>query len=147
FKNNNYIISKILIHKTETKIITVAIDTERKILLVDEAPINFKDIISAAMITSEYQTSTSRNTKNNGIGRAVVGGALAGGAGAVVGAATAATTGTTRTDFCVKYDGIKIYIADILNPILEIYAYNDKRFVEGVHATILAIIAQEQRNK
>ncbi|MEG1190780.1 MAG: hypothetical protein RSD48_04965, partial [Oscillospiraceae bacterium] len=93
FKDNDYEISKIFIHNDGTEIKTVAVVADEKILLINETPIAFKYFIDAAIITSEYQTSTISSTKNNGIGRAVVGGALAGGAGAVIGATTAATTG------------------------------------------------------
>ncbi|MEG1492143.1 MAG: hypothetical protein RR394_07805 [Oscillospiraceae bacterium] len=142
---SGYEVSKSFVYGTGATAQIVAIDKENEVLIVNGDVVSFKDIIGAELLAKEYSTSTTSAQKSGGIGRAVVGGVLAGGAGAVVGASTAKSTGTTKTSTKREYVGILIYVADIDNPQIKISAHYGNKFCEDVYATILAIIAQEQR--
>lgn len=136
-------LSKHLEVNAGSAIITFTVDKEKEYIIADLTPIPFKSLLSVEMITSEYQTTNSG--KSGGVGRAVVGGVLAGGAGAVVGAMTAKDTGTTSSN--TVYRGIRIYVSDIDNPVVEIATFGYKDFALEVYGTINAIIAQEQQKK
>ncbi len=103
--------------------------------------LNFKDILGM-----EFQED---GVHTNGVGRAVVGGALFGGAGAVVGAVTGKRT--------VQNIKIIMYINDVLNPRAEInFKHSSKikcdsltyknimNFENRLDATVRAIIANNE---
>ncbi len=98
--------------------------------------LGFNNIIDCTM---ETVTSTTAS-KQNGVGRAVVGGILAGGAGAVIGAATAKTSVDTNIDHVI----LNIYTNDILNPLLSFTAATDFNTVQEAYALFKAIIANNQ---
>jgi len=86
-----------------------------------------------------------------GIGRAVAGGILAGGVGALVGA------GTRKSSDIVKIFQVKIIFDNILEPLftIELITQNTKRdsvkykncftFAQKVHATMVSIINQNEK--
>lgn len=98
--------------------------------------IPFSDFVGCEIVTDSKVTG--------GVGRAIVGGAIGGEAGAIVGAVTA-------KDHIVSYK-ITLYKKDIINPKTEIVLINEKKatkdrdyinavnFAESVNATIKAII-------
>lgn len=103
--------------------------------------VNYEDILGM-----EVQED---GVKTNGVGRAVVGGVLAGGAGAVVGAVTGKKT--------VKNIRILIYLKDVLNPQVSIVLSHSSNikvdsmvyrnimtFINQLQATIKAIIYDGQ---
>lgn len=95
-------------------------------------------------ITSQGTTKTNTGSM---IGRAVVGGVLTGGVGAIIGGATA-SKGTTTTSVVqqgadiTKHDyTVWIYIKDIANPMIQIHIGSDGAKVNEILALMKAIIA------
>ena len=124
----------------------VAVDENKEVVIFSRKEIAFKNIIHCELITKTSQTSITNTTtaKNNGIGRAVVGGIIAGGAGAIVGANTASSNSfsNTTTNTNTEIAGVKIYIADISAPEIIYYSSSiGKNAVENRYSTMLAIIA------
>ncbi|MFR9553411.1 MAG: SHOCT domain-containing protein [Rikenellaceae bacterium] len=88
--------------------------------------IDFSSIVSIEQIkngTTIYQKSTS-----GAIGRALVGGVLAGGVGAIVGGSTAKQNGKEKCTSLLT----KIQLNDIANPSIEIVWYKDKQGYENI---------------
>lgn len=150
--NENYSISKIFDFKNyyfkhasgwadyERRII--AIDEQKKVVIFGRREVAFENIISCELLTNTSYSTTTTTEKENGIGRAVVGGIIAGGAGAVVGATTANLNSSSATSSRKEILGLRIYVADINLPEI-LYRYGDfepSRFQE-IHSTMLAIIA------
>lgn len=129
---------------------------ERRILLLRNEPIRFESILGfelkdnqstiTQMTSPKYKTSTSTRSM---VGRAIVGGILTGGVGAVVGAATAKKTtevveeGKTKTLIKHKYS-ILLKIDDMSNPvrIIEFGRYVD--IAEKVANVISLILVRNQ---
>lgn len=146
-RESGYTVSKEYKHGSGKYRKSVVIDKTNELIIVNARPIPFGDIINVEIVTEEKNTTVTNSEKSGGIGRAVVGAALAGSVGAVVGATTAKQVGTSITSTNVRYSNVKIFVADIDNPLIDLSVYDDKSFCEGVYSTILAIIAQEQRKK
>ena len=99
----------------------VAIDEKNKFLIFGKKVITFEKIIKAELkISTSYHTKTDTN-KNKAIGRAFLGGLIAGEAGAIIGAATATETANSETITNHHVDGVIIYLSDIIEPT---YEYN-----------------------
>ena len=135
-----------------------AIDEGKEVVILNVngfKVINFKDIINVEPIytTSEPITTpqviTTTTKKNNGIGRAIVGGILAGGVGALVGASTASTTskstvrGGVTIQGSTKMTSVRIYLNDINNPLL-VYENVLSSNNETVYTKLLTIIARNE---
>ena len=110
--------------------------------------IPFSEIIGfETLIDNQVETKTT-----GALSRALVGGMLAGGAGAIVGAASAKTVSTDKIQ---SYKAV-LYLNDLSNPRLEFdlldspaqktdYAYTEaKRFAESVNASVKAILARNE---
>lgn len=103
----------------------IAVDIEnRKIIIINIAggsitckEIDFSSIISVELINSG--TTIFQKSITGTVGRALVGGVLAGGVGAIVGGTTGAVA---KEDKCTSLV-TKLMIRDISNPIHEIYWY------------------------
>lgn len=81
---------------------------ERQRLIIDERSYSYDEIISCELVTKENSTVKT----SGGISRAIVGGVLAGGVGAVVGANTASKSVSSET----VITGLKLYFNDVSNP-------------------------------
>ena len=126
----------------------VAINVEKRIVIFQRRAVSFDDIINCELITSVSQNTTTTTEKDNGIGRAVVGGILAGGAGAIVGATTANSNSYSNTTTNTKIMGVKIYVADINSPeiIINRFSVLCGEKLGTIHSTVLAIIASNKNN-
>ena len=127
---------------TNGSLLSVAVDSAEKVLIIGKGAYKFNEIVGSELITSESHTSTTTTQKNNGIGRAVVGGVIAGGAGAIVGAATAKGSGTTQTHSVTNVEGVCIYLSDVVNPMITLRG--DESFNRDDYATVQAIISQNR---
>jgi hypothetical protein len=139
--NRNFSISKSMTNPHWT----VAIDLQNKVLVINRKVLPFGALINVELITQESHVSTETSQKDGGVGRAVVGGAIAGGAGAVVGAITAKQSSYTNTTVTIRANGVTIYTSDISEPTITIYGEED--FCREVYATVLAIIAKNHESK
>ena len=110
---------------------TVSIDDTNKVVIFGARVVPYAQILNAELM------ETSFSKKNGGVTRAIVGGALAGGVGAIVGASTARET----TNSVIS--GITIYIADVTNPQVWYCAQPEES--KELYAVIQAIIAQNQQ--
>ena len=81
---------------------------EQQRLIIDERSYSYDEIISCELVTKENSTVKT----SGGISRAIVGGVLAGGVGAVVGANTASKSVSSET----VITGLKLYFNDVSNP-------------------------------
>lgn len=124
-----------------------------------ERVIAFDKIINCDYSDNAITTSTQKGTAsstiktNTGstIGRALVGGVIAGSTGAVIGGASAKKNAETKiinkTISTTKHDfTIRIHIADILNPLLEIKCRENEDATQKIVSTILAIIEQNKQS-
>ena len=135
-----------------------AVDNKKEVVILNVnrfKVVDFKDILKVEPVYSTSdsittpQVVTTTTKKNNGIGRAIVGGILAGGVGALVGAATASTTskstvtGGTTLPGSTGMTSVRIYLNDISEPIIEyknILGSNNER----VYQNLLSIIARNE---
>jgi len=103
----------------------IRIFTETKTILLQDRPYKFEDILGAELhddsrvVTSEGEYKTESNTLGT-IGRAIVGGMVAGEAGAIVGALSGTKNDTVSP---ATYETIHLYtlyinVRDIDNPIV-----------------------------
>ncbi len=113
----------------------VILSEERQWLVVDQAVLPFNSLLGCELMTDTITTST----KDGAIGRAVVGGVIAGGAGAIVGAAAAGSTQKTTLDI----KGVSIYCDIISRPRVDIMG--GAKECQDIYATVLAVIAQQKR--
>lgn len=111
-KNNGYDNVKSL--STQPKY-RIDLCEDQKKLIIDEHAYSYDEIISCELVTKVNSTVTT----SGGISRAIVGGILAGGVGAVVGANTASKSVSSET----VITGIKLYFNNVEHPsrILELY--------------------------
>ena len=125
---------------------TVVVDEEKKVIIFGKEVIKFEDIVGAEPITYTTQSVSAQTQKSNPVGRAVVGGILAGGVGAVVGAVSAKETSKTDITTITDVVGVTVYLTKISQPKFEYRSsnYNDNK---KVYSTLLAIIANNERNK
>lgn len=113
----------------------------------------FLQIPFSKIIGFETLIDNQVETKTTGaLSRALVGGMLAGGAGAIVGAASAKTVSTDKIQ---SYKAV-LYLNDLSNPRLEFnlldapvqktdYTYTEARkFAESVNASVKAILARNE---
>lgn len=120
-------------------------------IIIKDIVCKFSDIISyelvnnTTVIYSSTESSSKTSTKNM-LGRAVVGGILLGGAGAIVGGATANRhTVTTEQSANTKNDfNIHLTINKISSPNLLIRAWDDENLARNLVALFSVIV---ERNK
>ena len=117
-----------------------AIDENKEVILFGKKEIPFEKILQVELKTATSQYTTTESQKNNPVGRAVVGGIVAGEVGAIVGATTSKETSTSRTVVNTRTDGIIIYLSDISEPVFRYQFVNDEENRE-IYAILLAIIS------
>ena len=118
----------------------VAIDKENEVIIFGRKVIDFEDIIRAELITSTSQHTTTTGQKENAIGRAVAGGLIAGGAGAIVGAVSAKESSRSTTVVDTHTEGVIIYLSDIDEPVFK-YEFDNDEDNKKIYATLLSIIS------
>ncbi len=145
--NENYKISKFIAFYKDLgwhKDRVVAVDEENKVIIFGRKVIKFESILQAELKTSTSHHTTTDTQKENPIGRAVIGGIVAGEAGAVIGAASAKETSTSRTTVSTHTEGIIVYLSDIAEPVFKYQFYGDEDNRE-IYAILLAIIASNAK--
>ena len=95
-------------------------------------------------------SSTITTDTRSTVGRAIVGGAIAGSAGAIIGGGTAKknaeTTISNKTVSTTTHDyTIRIHVADIINPLMEIKCWENEEATHKILSTIYAIIEQNKQ--
>ena len=152
--NKNFKTSKSIISKQKKSIKQLRVDTEHnQIAICNVFPysyvtyINFSDIIECEIIED------SNTIMKGGVGRAVVGGALAGGVGAIVGSTTRSSKNV------VNSLQIRIVTSNIRNSLFNINLISEEtnkedleyknamQFANNVYATIQAIINENNKSK
>lgn len=127
-----------------------------KMLLLLGEEISFDDVINCTISDNpivekgkiEYNSKT---TTNNGsmLGRAVVGGVLAGGAGAIIGGATASkntyTTAVQGNDIIVHNYTVVININNLARPIIRIHLGKDETHVNEIVGLMNVIISNNNK--
>lgn len=152
--NKNFKTSKSIISKQKKSMKQLRVDTEHNQLAIcDVFPysyvtyINFSDIIECEIIED------SNTIMEGGVGRAVVGGALAGGVGAIVGSTTRSSKNV------VNSLQIRIVTSNVTNSLFNINLIsqetnkedleykNAMQFANNVYATVQAIINDNNKSK
>lgn len=116
-----------------------ACDETNKVILFGKNIIEFDKILQVEMLTTTSEHTTTKTSKDDAIGRAILGKVVAGNVGAVVGAASARETSRSNTIINNKVCGVVIYLSDIANPIYKYYSpyENDNR---EIYAILISII-------
>jgi len=121
---------------------------------------DYKDIIQSELeVDGETKTITTQSVSTNGmIGRAIVGGVLTGGVGAIIGGVTASRKSKSKEISKTKSINLKITVNDTSNPIYRIefldyetkkgsWTYNSSyKSAEKWHGKMSAIIKQVENN-
>lgn len=118
---------------------------DSKTIVIKGEVYSFSDIIGVDYVDKPHAgTAATTNTDNmNMVGRAIVGGLVAGGLGAVVGAATAKQHTTYNTNEAHDYV-ILINTKNLSKPLIELRISNNISQVNEVMATLNALIAYNQ---
>ena len=124
-----------------------------------ERVIAFNKIINCDYSDNAITTSTQKGTASStiktntgsSIGRALVGGVIAGPAGAIIGGATAKKNAETKiqnktVSRTTHNYTVRIHIADIVNPLLEIQCGENEEATHKIVSTIFAIIEQNKQS-
>ena len=136
---------------------TVFFIFDNELMYYNNQVIHFNELISCEYVdnsivetnqTGKAITKTSTNTGNM-LGRAVVGGMLAGGAGAIIGGATSKQTGETKIEThsvsITKHDyTIIVNTKNVRNPLLKIPCGDRQQVVHDIVATLNAAIANRK---
>ncbi|MFR9496232.1 MAG: hypothetical protein SNG69_02205 [Rikenellaceae bacterium] len=127
-------------------------DTTSTILILKKA-FSYRDILNCTVAdnsttTQSSSTLTSNTTTDTGsmLGRAIIGGVLTGGVGAVVGAATAkkkTTTSSPQVNIVVKHDyTIQINVNSITEPLIKIHIGANEEKVNEIVSVLNVIISR-----
>lgn len=138
----------------------IVVNEKNQIIVIDEEVFDWSDIISfdikdnRTVCTSSFTTpGLAKTTTDTGsmLGRAVVGGLVSGGIGAVIGGATASKTttirnGKTTTTSETTHDySINITVNRIKNPIITIPLGPKEDLVEQIAGVLSVIINQNNQ--
>jgi len=139
------------------KVITIgktlfALSTANNKVIIGERIFNLSDIISFSISDNSQQIftpSTSRTKTNTGsvIGRAVVGGVLTGGVGAIIGGATAKKETVTEggTTFTTHDYSVHLSMDNISEPLLTIHIGSNSVEMEQAKALFNVIIKRNSQ--
>lgn len=132
----------------------VYMNTEKKNLLVNNRKINFEDILDFEIqdnTITKYSASTSSARTDTGsmLGRAVVGGAIFGNTGAIIGGTTGnKTIKHSAYQSMVEHDyKVVITINDINNPSVVVVVKNDEDSLNRISSTLKVILNQNTNTK
>ncbi len=95
----------------------IAINEKKKKIRINETLYSFKDIVQCEIIEDGNVITTTTEKRKASLGKAVVGGALFGAAGAIIGGTSGKSVSrSTSTQFCSKLD-VKITVNNFENPV------------------------------
>lgn len=141
---DNFSIKKIIYSKAAGSTCkAVAFSMAPPSIIVDKKIISLSDIIKIDLDKVETMITRGQSSQPGSIGNAVIGGLLAGAAGAVVGASSTQTDTSSVTFYETTCTGITLYLADMLAPIFKISG--NEQFNLDVYATLLAAIELVKR--
>ncbi len=136
----------------------VFIFEDKSIIILNGKPINFKDIIAFKLTDDEhiiYQNSetTFKTSTSTGsiIGRAIIGGVLLGGVGAIIGGATAKknTTTISTPQNSIVYHDYKIYITinSLTDPQIVLELDYHENAINEIVSVLSIILDRNKKNK
>ena len=136
---------------------TVFFVFDKELMYYNDHVVRFNEIISCDYVdnstveTKQTGTATTEISTDTGsmLGRAVVGGVLAGGAGAVIGGSTAKQTGETMIETnsvsVTKHNyTVIINTKNVRNPLLKIHCGEREQAMHDIVATLRAAIANNK---
>ena len=143
--DENFVIAKTMTSNNPFGAVNVYISIEQQCIIIEKKVISFDDIIKVEFEKTERQITTTDVKKSGSVGNAIIGGIIAGGAGAIVGATATGSEGISNTEIITNLDAVTLYLADIENPLFTIYG--DSVFNKELYATVLAIITIRDRRR
>ena len=140
-------ITKIINYSHEQYIL---VNEENSSIMINERIYFFKDIVNFSLSDNSVElfsptTSTTKTNTGSMIGRAIVGGILTGGTGAIIGGVTAKKTTETKGGLSqTKHDyTLKITINNISNPIERIYVGDNSDYANELCSLFSIIISRK----
>ena len=143
--NSNYNISKLIGSYEDArwnKNTIVAVDDNKKVILFGKKEIPYQQILQVELIRTSSEKTLTETKQKHGVGRAVVGHAIAGPVGAIVGSNTARSTSVSNTKITSTATGVNIYLSNVVEPSFN-YSSAQEQDNLDVYSTILAIISQK----
>lgn len=126
----------------------IILSEEKSIIVIANIEYKFQDIIEAAIYDNStmIQSITVSTDIKNMIGRAVIGGVLAGGVGAIIGGNSAKKSLTTNQEASgIKHDYyIYITIDNLSDPIVKIHIGQDELKLNEIYSILKIIIKRNQ---
>lgn len=131
----------------------VFISEEKSLILLNEHIYHFKEILDFTLSDNSvvvFTPTTSKTTTNTGsmLGRAIVGGVLTGGVGAVIGGATASqTTQTSEGTSHTKHDyTLVITVNNLSNPVENIHIGSSENYAREISSILSIIVSRNMTN-
>jgi hypothetical protein len=131
----------------------VFISEEKSLIMLNEHIYHFKDILDFTLSDNSvvvFTPTTSKTTTNTGsmLGRAIVGGVLTGGVGAVIGGATASqTTQTSKGTSHTKHDyTLVITVNNLSNPVENIHIGWRENYAREISSILSIIVSRNMTN-
>lgn len=134
---NNFNIVRTINDKDQSIYKSVSFTRDPYCLVLFEKTIPLNDIIKFEC-EKEFECNTvSTTTQPGSIGNALVGGLIAGGAGAVVGASTTDNISKSTTTIKQKVTALTLYLSNYQEPLYTITG--DESFIKQIYATLIAM--------
>lgn len=131
----------------------VFISEEKSLIMLNEHIYHFKEILDFTLSDNSvvvFTPTTSKTTTNTGsmLGRAIVGGVLTGGVGAVIGGATASqTTQTSKGTSHTKHDyTLVITVNNLSNPVENIHIGWRENYAREISSILSIIVSRNMTN-
>lgn len=129
----------------------ILVSEEKSLIMINERIYPFRDIINFSLSDNSieiFSPTISKTKTNTGsmVGRAIVGGVLTGGAGAIIGGVTAGkTTETTGGTSHTKHNyTLLVTVNNLSNPIERIYLGEKIEFANELCSLFSVIISRKQ---
>lgn len=131
----------------------VFISEEKSLIMLNEHIYHFKEILDFTLSDNSvvvFTPTTSKTTTNTGsmLGRAIVGGVLTGGVGAVIGGATASqTTQTSEGTSHTRHDyTLVITVNNLSNPVENIHIGWRENYAREISSILSIIVSRNMTN-